>query len=189
MPIYFLLLFDSSTILRPLTDIATIESRLDVVELFLRNPQPFSEVGAVLSKFADLDKMLNGLCSVTSRHSGGGMDGVVGFATASQTVKEAKRGIDTLIYLKHSLELSPHLATSLDYVEFNNNERSRDAAKQHQGTDDGNDCSLLLAAKAGLRNPHFEAILSDINNLLSPSTSFSNSSHEMRHQECFAIRK
>lgn len=53
-----------ASILRPCTDIATIDTRLDTVELLLRSNQACSAIASVLKLLPDLDKMLTGLTSV-----------------------------------------------------------------------------------------------------------------------------
>jgi DNA mismatch repair protein MSH4 len=52
-----------SNILRPLTDITTIETRLDVVSIMLQNNRIISNIVSILKQFPDLDKMLSGLTS------------------------------------------------------------------------------------------------------------------------------
>jgi DNA mismatch repair protein MSH4 len=98
--------------------------------------------------------MLNGLCSKPKE---------------LVTAKSAKAGIDTLIYVKHSLELANTLSGVLDNFS-------------------GAQSSIVNASISTLRNVSFSKILFDIASLLSESTSYSKSVHEMRHQECFAIQ-
>ena len=87
-----------ANILRPSTDITTLEMRLDVVELLLSNNKWFTEIVKLLKQLPDLDKMLSGLS--------------VNFKTPS--VKAARLGIDTLIYLKQTLQIAPFLADALE---------------------------------------------------------------------------
>lgn len=86
-----------ANILRPSTDIATLEMRMDVVELFLGNNRCFTEVVKLLKQLPDLDKMLTGL-SLTFKIA---------------TVKTARTCIDTLIFLKQTLQIAPLLAEAL----------------------------------------------------------------------------
>lgn len=83
-----------SNILRPVTDTVTLNTRFDCIELLLSNAKLFKELLQSLSQFPDLDKMLAGLTTVPK----------------TTTFRTARRGIDTLIYLKHTLKQSQDLA-------------------------------------------------------------------------------
>ena len=86
-----------SNILRPSTNIATLQMRLDVVELFLSNNPVFTEVVQILKQLPDLDKMLAGISQT--------------FKTT--TIKTARTCIDTLIFLRQALQIAPQLADAL----------------------------------------------------------------------------
>ena len=45
------------TILNPSTDIATIQTRLDVTEIFLKSNRIYAEVAELISKFPDFEKV------------------------------------------------------------------------------------------------------------------------------------
>ena len=67
----------------------------------------YCDISQLLTQFPDLDKLLNGLVVVsTHTHTGGG-----GSSSSSQQQlsQAAKRGIDTLIYLKQTLLLTPRV--------------------------------------------------------------------------------
>ena len=56
--------FLKANILRPSTDLTTIETRLDIIELLLANNRVLTEIVKLLKQFPDMDKMLAGLTSV-----------------------------------------------------------------------------------------------------------------------------
>lgn len=119
-------------------DIATLDTRLDVVEMFLRlalnyfhsakcsrNNRCFSDVVSVLaryhyalcqdilivSSFPDLDKMLNGLCNVPKSLT---LQTARVLIELSRFIDIFQIGIDTLIFVKHTLLCAPRLAAVLD---------------------------------------------------------------------------
>ena len=77
-----------SNILRPLTDISTLESRFDVIELFLRNPPIYTKVSQMLPHLPEMDKCLSGLITVPKKI----------------TQKSAAVSIETLIMLKSAIK-------------------------------------------------------------------------------------
>jgi DNA mismatch repair protein MSH4 len=147
--------------LNPLTDLLTIETRLDVVELFLRHSRIYSEVADLLSKFPDFEKLSSGLV----------------FVPKSITQKNAKMGIDILIFLKHSFKLVPKLVECLESL-VNQAETMNRTPKN----------PLILSIIVNLKDLTFVQITKMIDDLITDSTTFSKNSFEMRHQECFAIR-
>lgn len=56
--------FLKANILRPSTDIVTIDTRLDIVEMLISHNKVSVEIVKLLKQFPDLDKMLSGLTSV-----------------------------------------------------------------------------------------------------------------------------
>jgi DNA mismatch repair protein MSH4 len=157
--------FLRSTLLRPLNSVAAINLRLDMVEQLIRNRMGFNDVVDILVKFPDLDRMLTGM-SMTEKNL---------------TPKTVRKGIDTLIYLKSSLILAPALVSALDRVEHDT------AAPLEEEINRANE-SLLASMRHSMGNAIYEEILGNVCNLISDSTTYSKNSHEMRHQECFAIR-
>ena len=133
-----------------------------------RNNRVFMEVVAQLQQFPDLDKMLSGL---TNRPK-------------QVTQKTARLGIDTLIYLKQALRTAPALAETLSELhnESHGHEGLAVAAvppSQHP---------LVAAVIKNLCDPALQRMDESISGMITESTSFSKSVHEMRHQECFALR-
>ena len=84
-------------LLRPSTDVATINTRLDCVELLLKYNRSFGDIIDVLSKFPDLDRILTGLTTVPKQIN----------------AKTASVSIDTLIHLKDILKVTAQLANAL----------------------------------------------------------------------------
>ena len=127
------------------------------------------EVVALLQQFPDLDKMLSGLTS-NPKHV---------------TPKTARVGIDTLIYLKQALKTAPALAAALRTLDRSNNnsgntDNASAAAQQSH--------PLVAAIVSNLCDPALGRIEASIQAVVTESTAFSKSAHEMRHQECFALR-
>lgn len=151
-----------SNILRPSTDKVTINTRLDLVEDLLSNNRVFSELVALLTAFPDLDKMLNGLVTVPK----------------NITPKTARVGIDTLIFLKETLKLSPKV---VDVI----------TSMKKLATSDNSSTvmnPLLVAIAQNLRDPELSKIEALIMDMITESTTYQKSAHAMRHQECFALK-
>ena len=90
----------------------------------------------------------------------------------SITIKTARIGIDTLIDLKHCFRIAPILARVLESL----------------SQEEGHKNQLIDSIAVNLRDDCFELISQNIDALLTESTEYSKKIHEMRHQECFAIR-
>ncbi|XP_043855264.1 mutS protein homolog 4 [Dromiciops gliroides] len=78
-----------SNILEPLTDVETINMRLDCVEELLQDEELFFGLQSVISRFLDTEQLLSVLIQIPKQ----------------DTVKAAESKITNLIYLKHTLEL------------------------------------------------------------------------------------
>jgi DNA mismatch repair protein MSH4 len=149
-----------------------------IVHSLNRNNRVFSEVVELLKQFPDLDKMLSGLTAVPK----------------SVTPKTAKIGIDTLIFLKQTLKLAPLLASALEGLKHcggvANNPFSNEqmAGANVEEVDAESPGALLDAIVTNLREEQLQALLGEILGVITESTEYSRSAHEMRHQECFALR-
>ncbi len=148
----------------------------------------FADVVEHLKSFPDLDKMLCGLTTVPK----------------SVTPKTAKVGIDTLIFLKQTLKIAPMLANTLEAMRprqggqsrtsqygetlFSTSAQQLPAQSSNAGGSDSADYALLDAIIANLREPQLQLLLDDILDTITESTEYSRSAHEMRHQECFALK-
>ncbi|XP_072275595.1 mutS protein homolog 4 [Pyxicephalus adspersus] len=78
-----------ANILEPLTDIQTINTRLDCIQEFLENEELFFSLQSVLSRFLDTEQLLSNLIQIPKQ----------------ETEKAADTKITYLISLKHTLEL------------------------------------------------------------------------------------
>uniref|UniRef100_F7FN00 MutS homolog 4 n=1 Tax=Monodelphis domestica TaxID=13616 RepID=F7FN00_MONDO len=78
-----------SNLLEPLTDVGTINMRLDCVEELLRDEELFFGLQSVISRFLDTEQLLSALVQIPKQ----------------DTVKASESKITNLIYLKHTLEL------------------------------------------------------------------------------------
>ena len=152
------------TILSPCTDLCTIKMRHDVVELFLTFNQVYADVAMILPKFPDFERMISGLV----------------LTPKTITQKTVRIGIDTLIYLKCTLRTIPLLAESLETL--------LNQIQNYSDCQAVNGAILLQSIIANLRDESLSRIKEKIEILLTDSTKFTKNSHEMRHQECFAIR-
>jgi DNA mismatch repair protein MSH4 len=93
------------------------------------------------------------------------------------TPKTARVGIDTLIFLKESLKLSPRVVDVITSMK-----------KVASNTDDDVINPLLAAIAQNLRDPELSKIEALIMGMITESTSYQKSAHAMRHQECFALK-
>ncbi|CAI9613738.1 unnamed protein product, partial [Staurois parvus] len=86
-----------ANILEPLTDLESINTRLDCVQEFLENEELFFSLQSVLSKFLDTEQLLSNLIQIPKQ----------------DTEKAAETKISFLISLKHTLELVEPLKAAL----------------------------------------------------------------------------
>ncbi|KAG8437188.1 hypothetical protein GDO86_008035, partial [Hymenochirus boettgeri] len=86
-----------SNILEPLTDIETINTRLDCVQEFLHNEELFFSLQSALSRFLDTEHLLSNLIQIPKQ----------------DTDKATEAKISYIISLKHTLELVDPLKTVL----------------------------------------------------------------------------
>jgi hypothetical protein len=161
----------------------------------------------VLSKFPDIDRALSGLTSVCKSVSSG-CDVVILQAAnvlvrLQKTVHSARVGIDTLLFLKQILKTVPHLGSCVTKL--------TEALNDGDGSASNGEASQLLEAMHQVCNdPRLGQIHDTIENTLIDSSSVSRlvfvfntsifqllntyllvvvrSAHEMRHQECFALK-
>jgi DNA mismatch repair protein MSH4 len=148
-----------ANILRPSTDIATLEMRLDVVELFLSNNRCFTEVVKLLKQLPDLDKMLTGL-SLTFKIA---------------TVKTARACIDTLIFLKQTLQIAPLLAEALMGLL----DHSGSVGRKTDGVDNSGINKLVKVLSDNLRADCFASLQGAISDIFTDSTVYFKSPLEV----------
>jgi hypothetical protein len=106
----------------------------------------------------------------------------------AKTTKQARVSIDTLIYLRQCLKTAPLLADTLEQLlAAVTDQRPRAIG----GSIDGSrvpSSPLLVAMVRCLRAESLEPMRRELNETFTESTSYSKSAHEMRHQECFAVK-
>lgn len=127
----------------------------------------FTDIIDILTKFPDLDKMLIGLTSIPTKI----------------TKTSARTSIDTLIFLKEVLLISPSLANTMKRLipnEFISNTPQRGNINSSN--------SLVLTLINNFQHSSFINIKNIIDETLTESTKYSKSPHEMRHEECFALK-
>ena len=133
----------------------------------------FAEVASLLGALPDLDKLLSGLVAVPRQ----------------VTPKIARSGIDTLIYLKQALKLAPELAEALAGLQRLARQGQQGQGQgQQQGQQVSGSHPLVEAMIRNFTDPLLEEVDAAVQALVTESTSYSKSAHEMRHQECFALR-
>ena len=145
-----------ANILRPSTNIATLQMRLDVVELFLSNNPVFTEVVKILKQLPDLDKMLAGISQT--------------FKTT--TIKTARMCIDTLIFLRQALQIAPQLADALHNLVLRNNVGNFE--NQVGGIHD-----LINVLSHNLKADCFVSLLEAISDIFTDSTMYFKSALEV----------
>ncbi|RYG67727.1 hypothetical protein EON64_06820 [archaeon] len=116
----------------------------------------YAQLVELLASYPNLDKLLGGIA----------------LAPTAVTAHSAKRGLDTLIYLKISLATSRSVAETLQAMKQN----TRSA-------------KLLGTISSSLWSDELSALLEDIDSLLVEHVGSSlKTAHQIRHEECFAIK-
>ena len=181
-----------SEILRPSTDLVTLQMRLDCVESLIGNNKVFTALVSLLKSFPDLDKMLGGLTVAKPKRV---------------TVKTARQGIDTLIFLRQALKTSHSIAEALEGLLSDDHTAAgssgshshRSSSRTEAGSGPGPGPGAAATAvdqlvRALIRNLRavpgqpLDQLRQAIDDTFTESTSYSKNSLEMRHQECFAVR-
>jgi DNA mismatch repair protein MSH4 len=102
------------------------------------------------------------------------------------TKTTARLSIDTLIFLKEVLLIAPLLANIMKRLipnEFSSNTPQRDNYNSSSASN-----SLIFALINNFQHNSFINIKNMIDETLTESTKYSKSPHEMRHEECFALK-
>lgn len=144
-------------------DISSIRGRNTIVEALLRNNGVFVDVVGKLTEFPDLDKMLNSLL----------------YSPKSITATTMRSSIDALIYIKHTVLVSISLAEIVWKLQNDFDVNESDGFYAH---------SLVSNVINQLNNSRLDSIQTEITQLLYENSQYSKSPHEMRFQECFAIK-
>lgn len=182
----------------------TINSRLDLVDTFLRDEEFFYAVLEHLQSLPAVDKMLTNV-AIVPRHSN-----AKGDKKSAMTARLASKGISALVYIKSTLTAVPVLSKCLsDHL----NELGRkEGAHQSEPINDtattitgrtslliglgGGKAStevltrhhLLQAIIYAMSQPELGEVCDSISAIFTDSTTFSRNANAMRHQECFALK-
>jgi DNA mismatch repair protein MSH4 len=92
-------------------------------------------------------------------------------------IKTVRTEIDTLIFLKQSLKLCTPLSSALI-----------DLHKSNMSASVSQSSTLITTLIENFNESSFGTMMKSIDETITESTSFTRSCHEMRYQECFAVR-
>ncbi len=155
-----------SNLLRPIYEIATLNTRLDVVDFFLKHKHIYNSIAKKLTEIPDIDSMLYGLCTVQQR----------------VTARATKKGIDTLLMLKSLIKEVAELANLLDDG-LNSVLMSGEALAEGSGA-----LALIRAILSSLRDETLDTIKEAVAEVMNDEARFSRNSYAMRNEECFAVK-
>jgi DNA mismatch repair protein MSH4 len=167
-----------SQILRPSTDLTTIISRHDALDILIKHPARYQALyNQFLNQLPDIDRMLSGL----------------NVKPKDKTDKTVRQGIDTLIYIRSCLRTAPLIAGEINRLmaEHGSSIRIGESNQHSNGIhihDNTTKYNLLKLIHGSIANPKFNEITSLLDEWLSESTEYSKNAQEMRHQSCFALR-
>ncbi|EDO35291.1 predicted protein [Nematostella vectensis] len=128
----------------------TINMRLDCIAELTEKEELFYNIQTVIGRFLDVDH-LTSMCVQIPKH---------------ETVKTAESKINTVIYLKHTLELIEPLQSALKDT----------------------DTPLFKAYFESLKDPRFTAIMEKIQSVIHDDTRYQKGALNMRTQKCFAVK-
>lgn len=189
-----------TNLMSPPNDVDGINSRLDLVDVFLQNEDFFYDVMDHLEAFPDVDKMLANVSLVPK---------FVGRQSTSNLRNQriASKGISALVCIKSTLQALPLLVsvikTMLQNLTGNNlseleqpfddttiatNRASLSLGLGHGETVPLVQHHLLRAIAFAFSQPDLAAVLEIVSDVLSESSTYSRNACAMRHQECFALK-
>lgn len=140
--------------------------------MLFRQNRIFNEISVLLRQLPDIEKMLSGLA----------------YRSKSITPNTVRMGIDTLIFLKHSIKISGELSKYCQGLIEQESLASMSTEYEQETNFDQTQNYFLKEFTKNFSNDSLQFIESEISSLLSESTTFSKSAQEMRFQECFAIK-
>ena len=194
-----------SNLMSPPARVDTINTRLELVDLFLSDADFFYAVLEHLGKLPDVDKMLSNIILIPRKGqpSRANVDGnFVNERTAS-------KGISALVYIKSTLQALPSFALILQthlQVITNACNQPNDRTTREDGTVVTDRSSLLVGLGGGVNHgniyrhhllnaiiyamtqPALTTVLSAISETFTETTTFTRNMNAMRHQECFALK-
>jgi DNA mismatch repair protein MSH4 len=191
-----------SNLMSPSSSIGTIQTRLELVDIFLGNADFFFAIMDHLTALPDVDKMLSNIVFIPKDIK---EDPAVNIVQRRQA---ASRGISALVSIKTTLSSLPSLALSLNSHLETLLQRFGQSEQDQQQDDDlrtvRTDRSTLLVGLGGsgevrrfhllkailftVSQPELDEVLQVVNNIFTEHTHFTRSNHAMRHKECFALK-
>ncbi len=191
-----------SNLMSPSSSIGTIQTRLELVDIFLGDADFFFEIMDHLTALPDVDKMLSNIAFIPKDIK---EDPAVNIVQRRQV---ASRGISALVSIKTTLSSLPSLALALN-THLETLVRRFGQTEQEQQQDDDlrtvrTDRSTLLVGLGGtgevqrfhllravlftVSQPELDEVLQAVNNIFTENTHFTRNNHAMRHKECFALK-
>lgn len=204
-----------TNLMMPPTKVNTINSRLDLVDMFLSSEDFFYAVLEHLTRLPDVDKMLSNVALIPkTKHQHSEQEEKV-------NVRMAAKGISALVGIKSCLAAMPALAAVLHAQLVSSDTDSAATATQVEASsvqvDVGDErttrtdrTSLLIGLGGGegsvysmgklqvnhllraivftLNQPELNEIFRAVSDIFTPSTEYSRNANAMRHQECFALK-
>ena len=192
-----------SNLMSPPARVDTINTRLEMVDLFLSDAEFFYAVLEHLNQLPDVDKMLSNIMLVPRKghHNASNIDGnLVNERTAS-------KGISALVYIKSTLQALPSFAGILqNHLQAITNSQQNDRTTREDLTVVTDRSSILVGLGGGVTHvslhrhhllnaiiyamtqPALTTVLNAISETFTETTTFTRNNNAMRHQECFALK-
>ena len=192
-----------SNLMSPPARVDTINTRLELVDLFLSNAEFFYAVLEHLSQLPDVDKMLSNIMLVPRKgqRNASNVDGnFVNERTAS-------KGISALVYIKSTLQALPSFAAILqNHLQTIKSTQQNDRTAREDYTVVTDRSSILVGLGGGVTHvslyrhhllnaiiyamtqPALTTVLKAISDTFTETTTFTRNNNAMRHQECFALK-
>ena len=187
-----------TNIMSPPMRVDTVNARLDLVDLFMKNEEFFFTVFEHLKRLPDIDKMLSNIALIPHKTCRQGNEKL------NLNVRVASKGIAALVCIKTTLQALPALTGVLEAL-------LRSVERDEAGMDDDatmvTDRSSLLVGLGGgkrprslnrhhllraiifaMQQPALQTVLDAVSGIFTESTTAMRNAHAMRHQECFAFQ-
>ena len=192
-----------SNLMSPPARVDTINTRLELVDLFLSNAEFFYAVLEHLSQLPDVDKMLSNIMLIPRKGQRTGSNADGNFVNE----RTASKGISALVYIKSTLQALPSFAAILqNHLRAIENSQRNDGASREDFTVVTDRSSILVglggcvshvnlyrhhllnAIVFAMTQPGLTIVLKAISETFTETTTFTRNNNAMRHQECFALK-
>mmetsp|Transcript_5724 Transcript_5724/g.8782 ORF Transcript_5724/g.8782 Transcript_5724/m.8782 type:complete len:725 (-) Transcript_5724:307-2481(-) len=198
-----------SNLMAPPTDIATINTRLDLVDILSSDEAFFYVVMDHLKNLPDINRMLAGIALSPWKKG----------ERSTITHRIASKGISALVCIKTVLSALPTFAQVLEdqlgtLEKLDQPSQQRGSGKTNESCEDtiADKSSLLIGlgeastygGNAGrrtiknnhllrailhvMRHPDLNDVLATVTDIFNDATAFTRKAESMRHQECFALK-